>query len=201
VIACDGTFFLITARHVFTNQNADPTEIVISFPDSGSTFWPTTACVHLEAAEAFTADNTFGDFALYELEASREINSLMTEHDFLPFPVDANFSIGAPLFAFGFPDVENDLDLENRQHLFTAVAVEGWYAGATGYRGIHVFESPHLSTSQNGMSGGPITYLDNTRIGRHLLAGLIVQGGDRRLRFIEAKMVRSALYYALRACY
>jgi hypothetical protein len=142
-------------------------------------------------------DNTFSDFALYQLHTTRDINSIISEYDYLPFPAEVTFPYKKQLFAFGFRDAECDFDLDKRQHLLTEVAVEGWYAGATDYLGIHAFESPHLSTSQNGMSGGPITYLDTSRIGRHLLAGMIVQAGGQKLHFIDACMLRKALLYAV----
>ncbi|MBL9131885.1 MAG: trypsin-like peptidase domain-containing protein, partial [Verrucomicrobiaceae bacterium] len=160
IIAWNGSFLLLTARHVVTNLDADPTAIVVSYPDSRTSYWPTLAYVHLEVAPPFANDNTFGDLALYKMNVSQDINSIMLEHDYLPFPEEVTFSKGAPLFAFGFPDVEYDIDLDNKQHILTEVAVEECYAGATAYRGVHVFESTHLQASQNGMSGGPVTYLD-----------------------------------------
>ncbi len=193
IIAYQGDFYLVTARHIFENNQADPKSVFVSFAETGIKWWPTNACIHLEASEEFADDNTFGDLAIYSLDTSETTRSTISDHEFLPFPSDVNLSQEIPLYAFGYPDAEVEIDLNRNQHILTAVTVEGFYSGPTKSLGIHLFESPDLPPNLNGMSGGPITYLDNTKIGRHLLAGIIVQGGCQRLHFIGADMVRKAL--------
>ena len=197
VVAYEGEFYLITARHLFENIATNPTKVIVSFPTSGTDWWPTDACMHLDVSSLFADDNTFGDLAVYSLYTEACLRSSISDHDFLPFPCATHFEAGLILYAFGYPDVEFDMDLDRRQHILTAVLVEGLYGGQTNFRGIHKFTSAHLPTDSNGMSGGPVTYLDNGRMGRHLLAGIIVQGGEELLHFIDANMVREALLFSI----
>lgn len=197
VIVHEGAFYLVTARHVVTQRGTDPTKIMATFPESGINSWQTVACVHLEAADGYQDDNAFGDVAVYRLQEDRAIVSSVSDFDFLPFPKEMQLAQGTPLYATGFPDQECDIDLDKRQHLLTVAAVEGWYEGATPYRGLHVFRSSSFPLSQNGMSGGAITCLDPNRVGRHVLMGLIVQGGYQKLHFIDAKTVGEAVRYAM----
>lgn len=199
VIACEGDFYMLTARHVLTNQGADPTSIMVSFPESGEQYWPAIGCLHLMAASGFEADDAYSDIAIYKLRSTRDLRSFISDNDFLPFPVEQKFSAGAPLYAFGFPDEACSFDPEGHRynHIVTSAGFEGHYEGATPYRGLHTFSSSVLLPSQNGMSGGCVTCLDTSRVGRHLFAGLIVQGGGQRLQFIDARSVIGALNFSL----
>jgi hypothetical protein len=104
------------------------------------------------------------------------------------------------LFAFGYPDLGSELDIEGRKLVATLTMVEGVYIDKTSYTGLHVFESEYLKEmNPNGMSGGPVTSMDHRRIGRHLLAGIIIQGGGSsgRFHFVDAKMLREALLFSI----
>lgn len=197
VVAHMGCFYFVTARHTLTNLDVDPRDIVISLPDSGTSYWPTTSFVLMEANTPYEDDNTYADVAICKLATWDQVGRSILENEYLSFPKRLDFTERMPLFAFGFPDVEYELDLEGRQHLLTLVAIEGEYAGKTSQLGIHTFRSKHLPSEPNGMSGGPVTCLDPSRIGHHLLAGMIVQGSGEQLHFIEAHMIAEALVYAV----
>lgn len=99
----------------------------------------------------------------------------LTSGTYLPPPAALELISTQQLFAFGYPDIESELDDENRRFVSTLTAIEGNYGGVTNHTGLHVFESEYLQgRDPNGLSGGPVTILDPRRVGRHLLAGIIV---------------------------
>ena len=199
-MACEGDFYLVTARHVFTNTDATPTSVVVPLSYAGVAWWPTNACIHLDATSPFADDSTFADLAIYSMEMTETVRSQISEFDYLPFPVRLHLAPKQQLFAFGYPDEGSALDIEGRRLVSTLTMFEGVYGGKTSYTGIHVFESEHLNdVDPNGMSGGPVTILDHQRIGRHLLAGLIVQGGKHsgKLHFVDAGMLLEALRFTI----
>jgi hypothetical protein len=200
VVAYEGEFYLITARHVFSNNHASPTDVVVPLGKTGVTWWPTNACMHLDATQTFVDDNTFADLAVYSMETSQDVRSSITEYDYLPFPSQLELKPNQQLFAFGYPDLGSELDIEGRKLVATLTMVEGVYIDKTSYTGLHVFESEYLKEmNPNGMSGGPVTSMDHRRIGRHLLAGIIIQGGGSsgRFHFVDAKMLREALLFSI----
>lgn len=200
VVAYEGDFYLMTARHVFSNNHASPTDVVVPLGKTGVTWWPTNACMHLDATQPFDDDNTFADLAVYSMETSQDVRSAITEYDYLPFPSQLELTPNQQLFAFGYPDVGSELDIEGRKLIATLTMVEGNYIGKTQFTGLHVFESEHLKKiNPNGMSGGPVTIVDHLRIGRHLLAGILIQGGGNsgRLHFVHASMLLEALRFAI----
>lgn len=160
VVACDGDFYLLTARHVFLNNHASPIGVVVPFNQTGVEWWPSNACVHLGATAPFADDDTFADLAIYSLETPEIVRAQISEFDFLPPPAPWEFVSSQQLFSFGYPDIESELDLEGRRFVSTLTAIEGIYGGTTRHRGLHVFESAYLQgRDPNGLSGGPVTIL------------------------------------------
>lgn len=200
VIMIEGDYYLLTARHIFTNNQANPHGVVIPFMDNAMSWWSTNACVHLGATEPYTDDDTYGDLAVYSLETPPNYEDKLCKHDYLPIPGALHLESNSPLFAFGYPDEGSDLDPELRILGTTLNMIKGAYTGSTNYTGIHTFHSEHLGgITPNGMSGGPITTLDPNQIGRHLLVGIIVQSSDCSvvLHFIGLDMIKNALEYAI----
>jgi hypothetical protein len=197
-VASNGNFYLLTAHHIFNNNDANPTGIVVSCNESG-VWWSTNACIHLDAESGFSEDNSFSDVAVYSLETSSMMVRTIGDFDFLPFPKEDIFPLAYPMYASGFPDQEADVDLDLQRFVLTMVPIEGEYAGATSLRGIHVFKSKQLmNLNPGGMSGGPITVLDSARLGHHLLVGLIMQGGGNDfLHFLGADFIVEALRFSI----
>lgn len=200
VVAYDGDFYLMTARHVFSNNHACPTGVVVPLGKTGVTWWPTNACMHLEATAPFDDDDTFADLAVYSMDATQDVRSSLTEFDYLPFPAQLELTPNQQLFAFGYPDVGSELDIDGRNLVSTLIMVEGVYGGISSFKGLHVLESETLKEiDPNGMSGGPVTILDHQKIGRHLLAGIIIQGGrgSGRFHFVESMYLLEALQFSI----
>ncbi len=145
--------------------------------DDDKTWWPTNACILLEATQPHADDNTYADLAVFSLSCDRQYIARISEHDYLSVVAPKPAAIGAPIYAFGYPDLEAGIDLDNRNLTATLHMMEGIYDGRASEQGMHIFKSDYLSQiDPNGMSGGPVTALDYTRIGRHLL--LIQHGGN-----------------------
>jgi hypothetical protein len=200
VVAYEGDFFLVTARHVFSNNHANPNSVVVPLLQNGIIWWPTNACMHLDAATPFAEDATFADLAVYSMDTTETVRSHISEFDYLPFPAPLELIANQQMYAFGYPDVGSELDYEGRQIVSTLTMIEGVYGGATSSMGLHVFKSDSFEgLDPNGMSGGPVTIVDPFKIGRHLLAGIIIQGGSNsgRLHFVDSKFLQEALRFAI----
>jgi hypothetical protein len=199
-VSYDGEFYLITARHVITNNTKNNNSVVVPQLSSGGSWWSTNAVIHLEASPLFEMDNAFGDLAVFSMLSGNENKILIDEYDYLSTLHCCDLSHSQPLFAHGYPDVGSSIDIDGRFIGSTLFSFEGLYDGDSSSMGVGVFKSEDLKDIDvNGMSGGPVTCLDYSRIGKHLLAGIIISGGvgSGVLHFIHASMLVRALEYAV----
>jgi hypothetical protein len=192
----EGHYFFLTSRHCFANNNADAARPAIPLTWDDHRPWPVNEYTLAEAADRYADDNAFGDIALYWLKPDITRDAEFGGHDFLPLKEHPSLNIGHPLYAFGFPDNECSMDLEQSLHRVTVMSVEGHYGGLASEFGLHIFNSSGLlHQDPNGFSGGPITVLDMSLEGRHQLVGMIVQGGQGTgvFRFIGSEMIIALL--------
>lgn len=189
------TVCLVTARHVIDNNQADPLGVVLPPLDGSTKWWASNACVHLESGDDYKDDNAYADLALYSMHTPPSLRRHLNEHDFLTIPKGLRLAENTPLLAFGY---KAELDLEGQRLIGDRFDIEGTYAGATGFRGLHTFHSQHLqSIDPNGLSGGPVTVQMSD--GSYVLVGIIVQGSSAsgKLHFVTAEWVIGALEFAL----
>lgn len=200
VVSFEGEFFLLTARHVFENNDGEPRETVIPLLNGARDWWPTNAVIYLDAVENFAEDDAFGDLAVFSLDHDRRYLTCLQEHDSVPLGQFQDDGLHTPLFVLGHPDVGASLNLDEQTLESTLHTIEGEYGGPSCDFGLHIFKSDYLrGADPNGLSGSPVTMLDLSRVGRHLLAGLVLRGGANSgvLRFIGPSLLQEAMRYAV----
>lgn len=200
MISYEGEFYLITARHVITNNTSNNNSVVVPHLSRGGKWWPTNAVIQLDASILFEDDNAFGDLAVFSMAMDNKNKPSIDEFDYLPAMRCCDLINGQIIFAHGYPDIGSNFDGVGRVIESTLYSFEGVYGGDSSSMGVGIFRSESLLEKDvNGMSGGPVTCLDYSRIGRHLLAGLIITGGLRSgvLHFIHSSMLIRALEFAV----
>ncbi len=205
VVAYKGHYFLFSAKHVFSNMGADAKRVWI--PQTLSDFrpWVVKEFTLPEARHPIGGSSLHADLALFWLDPTPGQNGTIGSRDFIGIDHALGIRPGLPLyesgrllFASGFPDsfeatkTHSHIDYEEERIHTDLVPIEGEYAGPTADFGIHRFKSIHMRGSNpNGMSGGPVTTIDVSKIGSHQLVGMIIQGseGHNELLFIEASLL------------
>lgn len=212
IVSCAGHFFLLSAKHSFQNLGADAQRTIVPFTLDDWRPWPVLEFTLTESIEQLAGDNAYADVGLFWLDPEAARTAAITGFDFLAIKLGDRLNvdkpllaIGHPLYAFGFPDTfENTstkafIDDANIVHT-DLVAVEGRYDGITSEFGIHLFQSQDMGDSDpNGFSGGPVTTLDESHVGRHKLVGMILRGGrgSGTFRFLSVRLIADLLAHVL----
>jgi len=196
VLAFSGEYFLLTARHCFTNHNADPRRVRIPITLRDRRPWTVIEFTLPVPTPNMAPDEPYSDVALFHLDRAALQGCEFESHDFVSLIDPGPIEIGYPLFAFGFPDTLPGIDFEAEQIIADLRMIEGRYSGPSTSLGLHAFESSQLLTLEHsGFSGGAVTALDLSTVGRHLLVGLILRGGQTSgsFKFLGRDMILTLL--------
>lgn len=200
------TTFVVTARHVLTNQvseGSDATflhnQLRVRYGEGSRDFIPLDTCLQIVGNDESYKDLMVFRVASGILDQTQQLNMTVPQVDNLKLAMETPLPIrpNAPLVTRGYPAQFNYIDFE---HLRIRLRVTDLKGRLTGYKGNqHLFrmswDPDNVSRIEkyceeacefdpNGMSGSPVFEVE-----RGCLVGVLVMGSKTIGHFIDARFI------------
>ena len=194
--------FLVSAKHVFTNQKASPNNIRVYPDDLARQSVPFNERVNIP--DDGSDDEVFKDLYILRMDMTsfQETGDAPLHTVALKTGCTDPLLIvpGDPLLAIGFPSERRLVDFDNCKISYDRFPLPGSFSGQSTFMHCHemTFDPSAAPSDLDGMSGGPVFH--TPKGGAPRLAGVLIQGVASRGKatFISVIVLRTAILLALK---
>lgn len=195
-----GKQFAITAKHVFTNANANPAHTRILFP--GYKVALPVLGIHTPTFKGYATSEDLEDIAVLRLNHESDLDGESLAWHAWRMDVfwrsARDLSRGQQVFAVGFPSTEDRYDWEAQKVNEIPMIAIGKLSEESLGEGLYCIETAAFEQDIDGSSGGPVFARFD---GLFHYVGLVIRGGSRaqKIHFIDAAFVTFVLEHACSA--
>lgn len=168
-------FYFVTARHVLKNHGKLISDLRILAKLGCHDVIPQLRGIHADIGR----NNSFEDLLVIHLDGAY-VREHKLENQFWPIQRrDGFIAVGQTAVALGFPEEEQEVDVESNKGSYRPVYIKGTISEVDPEERMIVVETPSTIPlkSFNQMSGGAVFAFDPELSQDIVLAGVILQGG------------------------